>query len=101
LKDNLTAEKDEIDVVNKLISLKIKSIRIEKGYSQLEIANLMGFNSPTFFGHAEANRENKYFNMEHIYMISKIFNVDMHKIIPNSQEISRTLLKNSNKILKK
>lgn len=84
-----------------MISLKVKAIRKEKKYSQLEVANLMGFESPAFFSNAEANRENKYFNLEHIYLLSKIFEIDPYELLPSHSELEHTLLKNSNKILEK
>lgn len=101
MKLNITADEYEIKELHKIISLKVKRFRKEKKLSQLEVANLMGFDSPTFYSNAEANRENKHFSIEHIYLISKILNVPMQDLLPIGDELSRINFKNSNKILKK
>jgi hypothetical protein len=55
--------------------------------SQLDLASSMGFSSPSFFCNAEANRNNKHFNIEHILIISTILKVDIHNLIPSSKEL--------------
>lgn len=60
-----------------LVSLNIARIRKEKNVSQLKLANAIGHNSPTFFGKAEILAENKHFNLEHLFKISSVLDVDI------------------------
>lgn len=99
MKQNLTAEENEIKIMNQLVSSKVRKKRLEKKLSQLEVANLMGFISVSFYSRAESNKENKFFNLEHIYLLAKILDVRVHYLIPDSEEVERIVLKNSNKIL--
>ncbi len=60
-----------------LVSLNVARIRKEKNISQLKLANAIGHNSPTFFGKAEILAENKHFNLEHLFKISSVLDVDI------------------------
>ncbi len=60
-----------------LVSLNIARIRKEKNVSQLKLANAIGHNSPTFFGKAEILAENKHFNLEHLFKISSVLDIDI------------------------
>lgn len=66
----------EIESFYKLIGQNVKTIRQQKGMSQLKLAVEMGFNSVSSVAKAETGIENKHFNLEHIYKISKILEVD-------------------------
>lgn len=101
MKQNLIANNNEVDVVHFLISSKVKFLRLKNNFSQLEVATLMGFTSPSFYSHAESSTNKKIFNVEHLYLLAKIFNVEVAEIVPKKEEIERTLLKNSNNILSK
>mgnify|MGYP000498077608 FL=1 len=52
-------------------------IRKEKKVSQLKLANAMGHQNATFLGKAELLAENKHFNLEHLYKISIVLEVDI------------------------
>jgi len=69
-------EKDEIRNFYRLISKNVKKYRVEKGFSQMELALEIGIKSVAFFSNAECNRYDKHFNMEHIYKIAKALNKD-------------------------
>jgi len=75
-------EKYEIEHFYKLISENVKRYRIEKGFSQMELALEIGIKSVAFFSNAECNRYNKHFNMEHIYKIAKALNMKFIDFIP-------------------
>ena len=53
------------------ISNNIKTLRVSKNISQLELALTIGMKSAAFFGNAENNTHGKHFNIEHIYKIAK------------------------------
>lgn len=70
---------DEVNLHNfyKTISNNIVKIRKEKNISQLDLATSIGHTSSTFLGKAELLAENKHFNLEHLYKIALVLNVDM------------------------
>ena len=67
----------------KLVSKNVIRIRKEKKTSQLKLANAMGHQNATFLGKAELLAENKHFNLEHLYKISTILEVDISEFFRN------------------
>jgi len=61
----------------RLVSNNVIRIRKEKNISQLKLANAIGHQSPTFLGKAEILAENKHFNLEHLFKISVVLEVDI------------------------
>lgn len=59
------------------ISKNVVRIRKEKKISQLKLANAIGHGNATFLGKAELLAENKHFNLEHLYKISVVLEVDI------------------------
>ena len=45
--------------------------------SQLKLANAIGHQNATFLGKDELLAENKHFNLEHLYKISVVLEVDI------------------------
>ena len=74
---NIDFDDGKLDDFYKLISENIIRIRKEKKISQLKLANAIGHQSPTFLGKAEILAENKHFNLEHLYKISLVLDIDM------------------------
>lgn len=68
---------DEIDTVYKQIGQKVRNLRKERGVSQLDLALAIGYKSVSSIAKAELLIENKHFNIEQIYKISKAFNIQM------------------------
>ena len=68
---------DKLEIFYKIVSKNVARIRKEKGISQLKLANSIGHQNATFLGKAELLAENKHFNLEHIYKISIILNVNI------------------------
>ena len=60
-----------------LVSHNVARIRKEKNISQLKLANAIGHTSPTFLGKAEILAEGKHFNLEHLYKIASVLDVEM------------------------
>ena len=60
-----------------LVSKNVIRIRKEKKISQLKLANAIGHQNATFLGKAELLAENKHFNLEHLYKISTVLEVDI------------------------
>ena len=75
------ASDEEIAKLHKTISNNIKTHRVAKNISQLELALTIGMKSGAFFGNAENNTNDKHFNIEHIYKIAKALDVPMVSLL--------------------
>ena len=73
--------KQEIEELYKTIGRNVKKFRIEKGLSQLELSYEMGYKSVSLVSAAELCKDGKHFNIEHLYKISKVFDVDMSLLL--------------------
>lgn len=62
-----------------LVSKNVVRIRKEKNISQLKLANAIGHQNATFLGKAELLAEGKHFNLEHLYKISVVLEVDIEE----------------------
>lgn len=71
-------EKDLLDFY-KMVSLNIIRIRKERKISQLKLANAIGHQNATFIGKAELLAENKHFNLEHLYKISRVLDIPIEE----------------------
>ncbi|MCF6340507.1 MAG: helix-turn-helix transcriptional regulator [Sulfurimonas sp.] len=69
--------KSELDEYFRTISANIKRIRIERSMSQLEVALSIGQKSSGFYANAENYAHDKKFNLEHLYKLSKLFDVEV------------------------
>ncbi|WP_300446424.1 helix-turn-helix transcriptional regulator [Helicobacter mastomyrinus] len=71
------ATQEEILAFHTRISRKIRSLREERGVSQLDLALDIGIKSVAFYSNCENNRYGKHFNLEHCYKIAKSLEVDI------------------------
>ncbi len=67
----------EVTVFHRLISENIKRIRKEKGITQLDLALSIGHKSMSSIGKIEAGLENKHYNVEQLYKIAKVLEVNI------------------------
>ena len=74
---NLDFEDGRLEDFYSLVSHNVARIRKEKSISQLKLANAIGHTSPTFFGKAEILAEDKHFNLEHLYKIASVLDVNI------------------------
>ena len=72
---------EDIQRFYRLITNNIKRYRKAKGVTQLDLALTIGHKSMSTIGKIEAGLENKHYNLEHIYKISKALNIDICEII--------------------
>ncbi len=73
---------EEVTLLNefyKLVSSNVIRVRKEKNISQLKLANAIGHQSPTFLGKAEILAENKHFNLEHLFKMSVVLEIDINE----------------------
>ena len=71
------------DVQNlyKKIANNVKRIRKEQKITQLDLALTIGHKSVSTIAKIEAGIENKHYNLEHLYKISKALDIDMCELL--------------------
>lgn len=67
--------KEELDSFYKLIGNNVKKARLNRGITQMQLANSIGHNSVGHIAKAELNKYGKHFSIENLYKISKILDV--------------------------
>jgi len=67
----------EICLFHKNIAMNVKNIRKNKGITQLDLALAIGHKSVSTIAKIEASLEDKHYNLEHLYKISKVLEVDI------------------------
>jgi len=67
----------EIKQFHSIIIKNIKQIRKEKHITQLDLALSIGHKSTSTIGKIEASLENKHYNIEQLYKISKVLEVNI------------------------
>jgi len=70
---------DEIINLYKTIGGNVKKYRKERNVTQLDLALAIGFKSVSSIAKAESLIENKHFNIEQLYKISKVLNIEIAK----------------------
>ena len=75
--DTKEFSKTELENFYKKIGRNVKSIRKTKGITQLQLALAINHNSVGHIAKAELYKYGKHFNLEQLYKISKILNVDI------------------------
>ena len=69
--------KEEIKDFHKVIAYNVKQIRKSRNITQLDLALSIGHKSMSTIGKIEAGLENKHYNIEQLYKIAKILEVDI------------------------
>ena len=77
---------DELEQFYQVVSKNVATFRKDKKYSQLKLANAIGHNNATFIGKAELLAENKHFNIEHIFKISQILDIEFCEFFKDNTE---------------
>ena len=73
---------DAIDEFYIQIGANVKKYRVEKGYTQLELALALNHKSVGLVSQAELYLKKQHFNIEHLYKIAYILECDIHNLIP-------------------
>ena len=68
---------NEVSNLYKHIGMRVKKARELKGMTQLSLSIEMGYKSVSLVSAAELYTNDKHFNIEHLYKISKILDVEM------------------------
>lgn len=70
-------DKSKLDDFYINIGKNVKNIRKENNYSQLELAISIGQKSTSFLSNCENYKNKEHFNLEHLFLISEVLNVDI------------------------
>ncbi len=68
-------DENDIKKFQNLVAQNVKQIRKEKNITQTELALTIGHKSVSTIGKIEANLDNKHYNLEQLYKISRALNV--------------------------
>ncbi|MEA2091876.1 MAG: helix-turn-helix transcriptional regulator [Campylobacterota bacterium] len=60
-----------------IVSSNVKKYRIEKGFTQMQLALEIGMSGGAYLGRAEIRKPNHHFNIKHIAKISKVLEVSI------------------------
>jgi len=76
-----TIDKSKIAEFHKQVGINVKKAREEKRMSQLELAILIGHRSPSFISNCENNKNGEHFNLEHLFLISDVLEVEVCELL--------------------
>jgi len=74
-------DKSKLDDFYKNIGINVKKYRIKKNVSQLELAISIGHKSTSFLSNCENYKNKEHFNLEHLYLIADVLDVDICNLI--------------------
>lgn len=81
MQESIVFSEDEISLMYTAIGKNVKKYRELKGMSQLQLSNAMGYSSVSLVSAAELCNDGKHFNLEHLYKIAKILDIDMYDLL--------------------
>ncbi len=74
-------DKSKLDDFYSLIGKNVRRFRREKGLSQLELAIMIGQKSTSYYSNCENYKNKEHFNLEHLFLISNILDVDISEFL--------------------
>jgi len=77
---HIDIDENEIQNFHKRIAKNIKEIRNKKNITQTDLALSIGHKSASTIGKIEAGLEDKHYNIEQLYKISKALDVDIKEL---------------------
>ena len=72
---------DDIVKMYHIIGFNVKRLREKHNLSQLELSYKMGYKSVSLISSAELCTKGKHFNIEHLYKIATILNIEMFELL--------------------
>ena len=72
---------EEVSLFYNNVMENVRSIRKEKSISQLDLAYAIGHKTVSTIGKIESGLENKHYNLEHLYKIAKVLEVDICELL--------------------
>lgn len=74
-------EEDIEKLLNDIVEI-VKIERKKRNISQLQLANILGFQSPNYIAKIETRKHNVSYNIIHLYKISKAFDIKITDLFP-------------------
>ena len=68
---------EETDKFHQKVSENVRKIRLNKNLTQLDVSLALGLSNPSFVTNAESLKSSKRFNLNQLYKLSIIFDVDL------------------------
>lgn len=72
--------------INKLLNDIVEIVKAERkkrNISQLQLANILGFQSPNYVAKIETRKHNVSYNIIHLHKIAKAFNMKITDLFPD------------------
>lgn len=79
-------ENIDLEAIHKKIGSNVAKYRKEKGLSQLKLSLEMGHSSVSVVSSAEQYNSTKHFNINHIFQIAKILDLDVCKLLEQEED---------------
>jgi transcriptional regulator with XRE-family HTH domain len=73
--------KKEIDEFYINIGKKVKELREKNNMTQLELSYAIGYKFVSLVSSAKLYTKKKHFNLEHLYKISRVFDVNIEELV--------------------
>ena len=89
MKDLSIINDEQLHKFYEIISHNIKRLRKEKNKPQLDLVLEMGLKSTSFYSKCENSKDNHHFNLEHIYKIAIILNVDIAELFKDINTVNQ------------
>jgi len=81
MNESIISSDEEILYMYRTVGKNVKLHRKKKEMSQLQLSYALGFKSVSLVSAAELASDGKHFNLEQLFKISKILEVDMRDLI--------------------
>lgn len=78
--------KGELDTFYQNIGKNVREARNKKEVSQLELAIAIGHKSTSFLSNCENYKFKEHFNLEHLYLIANVLEIDICDLIKGRSE---------------
>ncbi len=78
---HIEIDENEINEFYRTISFNVKKIRKEKKITQTDLALSIGHKSVSTIGKIEAGLEGKHYNLEQLYKISKVLDINIKDLL--------------------
>lgn len=78
---HIEIDENEINEFYRTISFNVKKIRKEKKITQTDLALSIGHKSVSTIGKIEVGLEGKHYNLEQLYKISKVLDINIKDLL--------------------
>lgn len=78
-------ERPDIKLYYDRLTEQVKQLRKERKISQLKLANILGHSSTSFIARIELRQNNANYNLSHLIILAKEWNLDLNDLLPPLQ----------------